>query len=382
MKYKILIDIRLFFLYIFFIDPKNDNINLVYKLRNIELYQILFEKKIEEEFGENNRVNLNELESKIPFGRKSKTLNNYSHEINVGLSLDKKFILKTMITTASVIYSQISSTYLRLHFAVVQDFKPKDMIKIYSLRDRIREDVEFNFYNASKVEKELNSISFKGPGLAAKLLLPQLVFDNVKRLIIIDSGDVLVLKDLSKMYNWNMSNNIYMGSPDPGAGMFGKISNRTMNVFINAGMYLIDIDKVKKKNMYNLFLKYKNVYNPPFAEQIMINDIANGKIGYLPVEFGLVPPFSDDESSANITIKSIYIYFNLSIISKNSNFLPKTYEEYMRLAYNPIIIHSWNGKWNDGNGMNIYRKLCQFFINLTGLKKEICEKIPGYCWKN
>ena len=114
--------------------------------------------------------------------------------------------------------------------------------------------------------------------MAAKLLLPQLVSDDVKRLITIDSGDVLVLKDLSKMYSWNMKNNIYMGSPDPGAGMFGKISNKTMDVYINAGMYLIDIEKVKKKNMYNLFLKYKNVYNPTFAEQIMINDIANGEI--------------------------------------------------------------------------------------------------------
>ena len=40
--------------------------------------------------------------------------------------------------------------------------------------------------------------------------------------------------------------------------------------------------------MYKLFLKYKSVYPPPFAEQQMINDINNGKIGYLPVEFGLV----------------------------------------------------------------------------------------------
>ena len=54
------------------------------------------------------------------------------------------------------------------------------MLKIYSLRYRIREDVEFNFYDASRVEKELYSISRKGPGLSAKLSLPQLVKDNVK----------------------------------------------------------------------------------------------------------------------------------------------------------------------------------------------------------
>ena len=134
--------------------------------------------------------------------------------------------------------------------------------------------------------------------------------------------------------------------------------------------------------MYKLCLKYKNVYNPPFAEQHMINDIANGEIGYLPVEFGLVPPFPDDGFFFNSKAKSIYINnFNFDIISKFSNFLPKNYEEYLHSAINPVIIHSWNGKWSEGKGMNIYRKLCQYFINLTGIKKEIWRKIPGYCLK-
>ena len=121
------------------------------------------------------------------------------------------------------------------------------MLKIYSLRYRIREDVEFNFYDASRVEKELYSISRKGPGLSAKLLLPQLVKDNVKRLILLDIGDVLVLRDLSEMYNLDMKDNICMGSPDTGVGVFGKISNKILKVYINVGHYLIDVEKVKKK---------------------------------------------------------------------------------------------------------------------------------------
>ena len=282
-----------------------------------------------------------------------------------------------MITATSIIESQKLTTKLRLHFSVVKEFRPKDMIKIYSLRYQIRKDVEFNFYNASRVETELNSISHKGPGLAAKLLLPQLVEEDVKRLIILDSGDLLVLRDLSEMYNWNMNNNIYMGVPDIQAGLFGKISNKTLNIYINVGNYLIDVKKVKNKNMYNLFLKYKNIYGPPLAEQNMVNDIANGQIGYLPMEFGLVPPFSDDELFFNRTEKSIYINYALNMISKNSSFLPKTYVDFLHAAYNPIIVHSWNGKWSDGKGMNIYTKLCQYFIKLTGIKDEICGKYPG-----
>ena len=44
-----------------------------------------------------------------------------------------------------------------------------------------------------------------------------------------------------------MKDNIYMGSPDTGVGVFGKISNKILKVYINVGHYLIDVEKVKKK---------------------------------------------------------------------------------------------------------------------------------------
>ena len=266
----------------------------------------LFENEIEKEFKLKGYVNLNAIESSLSFGRKWKTYHFHSHEINVGSSLDPNFILETIITTASVIASQKPTTKLRLHFSVVKKFKAKHMIKIYSLRSRIREDVEFNFYNASRVEGELNSISDRGTGLTAKLLLPQLLDDSIKKLILIDNGDLLVLKDLSIMYNWDMKNNIYMGVPDIGARLYGKISKKKIEVYINVGHYLIDVQKVKKKNMYNQFLKYRNIYGPPFAEQYLINDLANGEIGYLPIEFGLVQPFSNDKLFFNKRKNPIY----------------------------------------------------------------------------
>ena len=136
----------------------NSNIALKY-IRKAQ--QIVFEKIIEKNFKKENHVNLNEIESKLLFGRKFEILKSYRNEINVGLSLDKDYIFKTMITAASVMDSQKLTTRLRLHFSVVKEFKPKDMIIIYSLRERIREDVEFNFYNASRVERELSSIIFK-----------------------------------------------------------------------------------------------------------------------------------------------------------------------------------------------------------------------------
>ena len=138
--------------------------------------------------------------------------------------------------------------------------------------------------------------------------------------------------------------------------------------------------------MYKLFVKYKNVYISIYAEQLMINDIANGFIDYLPIEFGLVPPFNNDQffNVRNKKKKSIYECYNITIISEMSSklkFLLKTYEEFLYHAFNPVIVHSWNGKWVEGKGMNIYRRLCQYFIELSGMKTEICQRYPGHCIK-
>ena len=344
-------------------------------------YKKTFYFYVKKVFNEKGYANINEIESKFPRGRSWEKNKNTSNEINVGSSLDSGFILRTMITTASVMDSQKLDTKLRLHFAVVKNFSVKNMLKIYSLRTKIREDVEFNFYNAKRVEKELEGLSPKGPGICARLLLPQLVVDDVRRLIMIDNGDLLVLRDLSEMYNWNMGNNIYMGVPDQGIGKFGIYSNKSLNIYINGGNYLIDVKKVKEKNMYEKFRNYKNLYNPIFAEQDMISDIAYGQVGYLPIKFGLISPYFNDSHSDIPPFKTFFQAINLSKIDINYSYIPKNFYEYNLQAFNPVIAHHWDAKWMDGNGMSIYRRLAQYYIFLAGIWEETCKKYPGYCKK-
>ncbi len=71
----------------------------------------------------------------------------------------------------------------------------------------------------------------------------------------------------------------------------------------------------------------------------------------------------------------------ISGLSNTLNTICSTNEEFLYHSFNPVIIHSWNGKWAEENGMNIYRRLCEYFIELSGMKKEKCSKYPGYCIK-
>jgi hypothetical protein len=380
--FKIVFKIYIFIFFLLFWQNFKNYSKSIYEFKYLKSNdKKIFLFKIRKVFKEKGFVNINEVESTIFRGRSWRKNKNKTPEINVGSALDPGFILRTMITTASVMDSQKLDTKLRLHFAVVNNFNVKNMMKIYSLRNKIREDVEFNFYNAKRVEKELKGLSPKGAGICARLLLPQLVEDDVKRLIIIDNGDVLVLRDLSEMYNWNMGKNIYMGVPDPGLGSIGIYSNKSLNVYINGGNYLIDVEKVKSINIYEKFRKYKNIYNSIFAEQDMLSDIAYGYAGYLPIRFGLISPYFNDAESDNPPFKTYFRFINLKKSDKKYTYIPHNFNEYNLQAFNPVIAHHWNTKWMDGNGMSIYRRLVQYYIFLAGIWEETCKKYPGYCKK-
>ena len=144
---------------------KTSQLNIINS--NSHFTQILL-KEISKVYDQNGFVNINEVESKIPDGRTWIKGQNKSKEINVGSSLDEKFVLLGMFTIASIMDSQELETKLRLHFAVVEGFSVDGMIKIYTLRDKIRNDVEFNFYNAKKVETDIGrKMNPKGNGLNA-----------------------------------------------------------------------------------------------------------------------------------------------------------------------------------------------------------------------
>ena len=339
-------------------------------------------KKVNDTYRKNEFVNINEIESTIPGGRPWIKGQNKTKEINIGTGIDSKYTLQAMMTFASVMDSQKKQTKLRIHIGVVDGFPVEKMIKIYTLRERIRNDVEFNFYNAKRVETELKGVHTKGNGVMAKLVLALLLPNDVERIIILDTGDVLVLRDLSEMYNWDMKNKTLCGVIDPSVMKYGRISKRKLDIYINGGNFLIDVTKFKKDEIYEKAVKNKNIYRPSFlAVQNFLNDVANGKIGYLPMKFGIFSPFSNDRQSDTPPYITDYNFFNKSKYHEIYPFLPKNREEMNLQAYNPVIIHSWNGKWAKGSGLTIYRRIAQYYIKYAGIWHEICEKRPGYCKK-
>ena len=339
--------------------------------------------KVNKIYNKNGYVNINEVEYMLPKGRIWKKNPNKKNEINIGIQIDPHYIYRCMMTLASIMDSQKNKTMIRFHFAVVLSFSPEHMLKIYSLRKIIRDDVEFNFYNASRVEIDLKNLNTKGPGAVAKLLLPELLPNDINKLIVFDTGDLLVLRDLSEMYNWNMSNYLYLGQP---GGQIGKMANITKKIYItyiNTGSMLVNVKMVKKQKLYEKFVKYKNVYSDVNGDQNLLNDIAFGKIGYLPLKFGFHTPYDSDQNSDKSFLINPYQHYFKRYEKKIFPFIPKskTNDNLLQSGYNQVVVHQFKGKWMFGKGMTVYRRIAQYYIKLAGIWKDIYKEFPGYLKK-
>jgi len=356
-----------------------NNNNQIIKL-NPDIINIL-KDKINDSFEKLGFVNINLIESEIPGGRKYKQNKNKFKEVNVGVAIDSNVVLQSMLTICSLMDSQFIETKLRLHFAVIK-FSVDNMLKIYTLREKIRDDVEFNFYNARKVEFDLSNFHPKGLGILGKYFLPELLKDDVERIIIIDVGDVLVLRDLTEMYNWDMEDKIFCGSPDMGINRYSLITRKPFEMYINTGHYLVNVRKAKENKIYDKIVENKNLYTTSsYIDQDLFNDMARGQIGYLPFKFGINAPYERDNVSDFYHYKTYYDFIANVTQKEKYNFLPNNQDEMNAQAFNPVIIHQWNGKWQDGSGLTIYRRIAQYYIKLAGIWDEMCYYYPGYCKK-
>ena len=354
-------------------DNKNQNLNI-----NLDFN--LFKTKLNEFYQKNDFVNINEIESTITNGRPWQKNKNNHHEINLGTQVDPKYVLRCMMTLASIMDSQNYDTKIRFHIAVVLDFNIDHMFKIYSLRSRIREDVEFIFYNAKRVETDLSGLNTKGPGAVAKLLLPQLLPDDIEKIFIFDAGDLLVIKDISEVFKWDIKDFLYAGVPARSVGTLAKITNKIYDMYISDGTFLINVKKVKEENMYEKFIKFKNRYSCGTGDQEILNDLAFGKITYLPFKFGMISPFTNDLDSEKAKSRNIFSEYMQKIkLQEKYPFLPKDETEFLRMGYSPSIIHHMHGKWMFGKDLTVYRKLAQYYIRYAGIWDEICQEFPGYC---
>ena len=359
----------------------NISLILLYNVKlvkhEIQEFEDEFVEEIQKTFEKNNKVNINEIEKKIY--KNNLIFKDVKSEINIGFTLDPKYLLQTIMTTTSIMATQKNNTKIRFHFGVTRNFNSKHMIKIYDLRNKINNLTEFNFYYLKGAMEKMKHFHYSGEACPGKFELPELLPDDIERLIIFDAGDVLILRDLSELYNYNMKHFWALAPPEPICIKHTKRVNITK--YLNIGSILLNVKELKRNKFWDLYTKNKNIQKGGQPDQTLFNILLpDDKKDYFPFRFGSISIICNDKDSDKMRYKDYnfveWFNSNLSLTFPEN---PKSEIGILAQGYNPLFIHQFCDKWEKGKGISIYRHLAKYFINLTGIQKEFCKYLPGYC---
>ena len=270
------------------------------------------------------------------------------NQIHISMAIDNKFVYPSLVSMASCLSNNNNEKNIIIyHLLFSNDFKAENYEIFESLKKKF--DFSLNYYIIPSLFNHYKRWMGGTHTVYYKILLP-FIFHDLDRIIYLDA-DTLIFKDLYEMYNLPFNGNYALGYPFHDSYKIDKfVPNATY--YINGGVILFNNKLIREDNKDIELFKFTKEKNRElwFLEQDSINIIFYGKIGILPLKYG------------------IYMYGNIDSFEKSVQIrirfkLNRT--EVINAINNPSLVHFsgcnpkvWHKRSSNEFGVN---EICQRF---------------------
>ena len=260
----------------------------------------------------------------------------------------------------SIMLNQHENTYIIFHILVSEDIYNEQKLVIDDICHEYK-NCRINYYKLKDEFKEFSTSGFikRTTAIYYRLLLQNLLQNEAKTLYF--DCDTLIYKDLNDIYNYNISGKYYVGAYEgKPLGIYGK----NLNDFINSGAILINLENLRKDNIFPKILDFLRNNNKRllYLDQDAINVVCNKKNGIFPpnyISFGIcdldkIKEINKDKSNLlNNELKEPYIFHFkrykkpwLGIAKGGNNFIcfdffPRFYEYAKKTKYYFYILEKF-----------------------------------------
>lgn len=264
--------------------------------------------------------------------------------VPICLASDNNYMPYTYITIKSVLYNKHINTkykFIILHSNNISSFHKLNLNKL--VQNNLCEieyiDMKDNFNEIKMQIPHITMATFY------RLLLPNLLKEYNKCIWL--DGDIIVKKDLKKLFNIDISNYYFAGVRAPYAAVDEKyhkiLDMPSMDYYINAGVVLWNLELLRQEGVVDKFISLlpKNFL---MQDQDIMNAACYDKIKILPLKY-------------NLMTKSIILKQTLIDKKVCSN------KEFLEAFLNPEIIHYVSGRkpWN--SDCHYYRTWWRYAID-------------------
>ena len=273
--------------------------------------------------------------------------------INVAYSCDNNYYYITHVSMKSLMLNQKNSTYVKFYLLVHKTIYKKQKIVIDKICQQ-HTNCNITYFILEEEFKDINASGKRNWTTSTfyKLLLQNLL-QNESKVLYLDS-DTLIYRDLIKLYNYNITNNYYVGAYE---GKPPKKYGKNLKNFINGGIILINLENLRRDKIYEKIYEFlrKNNGSLPYLEQDAINIVCNQKNAIFPryyvshgicnyKRFKTINSKKSNKGKLNQYLKEPYIFhFKIYIkpwygIAKNKrmicfDFFPRFYEYARKSIY-------------------------------------------------
>ena len=199
--------------------------------------------------------------------------------INVCLSCDDNYSKYAVVLVASALSNSNPDDYINFYI-LDGNISEENKQKILAMQKTAHCNIKFIKVDESKFDlyKQIITHSYITLPTYFRLKIAELLPD-IERVIYLDC-DMVIEDSLSELYNTDLGNNIIAGVLD--ARVHHKRKWRKKK-YINAGMILFDLDKIRKENIEDQFLEYtkSNLHSIQTGDQDIINFVLKDRIKIL-----------------------------------------------------------------------------------------------------
>lgn len=199
--------------------------------------------------------------------------NTESNRINICLSCDENYSQYAGVVIASILANAKTEDDIFIYIldGNISESSKNKILSLQSIKDCSIEFVkvdETEFEDYKKIPNHNYITISTYYRLKLSTLLPY-----VDKIIYLDC-DVIVCNSLKELYNLDLGKNVFGGVLDI------DLPLRNNPKYVNAGVLLMDLDKVRKQNIEYQFLEYtqNNWQNIQLGDQGVINDVLKDKI--------------------------------------------------------------------------------------------------------
>ncbi|WP_109078719.1 DUF4422 domain-containing protein [Aggregatibacter kilianii] len=209
--------------------------------------------------------------------------------INIVFSIDDNYARYCAVAIKSIL--DFVNKDQKIHFYIVHDpnkLSEKSKAFLSSFEDF---SIRFTFIKVNNADFNFYPLNREHISVATyyRLALPKLLPDTVNKIIYLDS-DIIVLDNIAKLWNESMDSSPIAGVLDEGGVLqIRRLGLPLSHNYINAGITLMDINKLRSINLDHLFSRilYENYDLITLQDQDIINIAFSNNIKKLPLRWNV-----------------------------------------------------------------------------------------------